>query len=441
LSGAGVRAYRGALLHFSGDPGPQVDATRFEAFDDGLLIVREGRVERAGPAEPMLASLSRDVPVAHFPKGLIVPGFVDAHIHYSQTDVIASAGRHLLHWLEHYTFPQEARFEDPAHGAEVAEFFLDELLRHGTTTALVFGTVHRASVDAFFAAASRRNLRMAAGKVLMDRHGPAELQDTPEGGIADSEALIEAWHGKDRLAYAITPRFAITSSDRQLEMAGALAQRHPTTLVQTHVAENREEVEWARRLFPGARSYLDVYDRHGLLREGAVFAHCIHLDPEDRRRLAQSGATAAFCPTSNLFLGSGLFDLRAADEAGHAVAIATDVGGGTSFSMLRTLGEAYKVGQLLGQPLSPVRAMYFATLAGARALRMDAAIGNFEPGKEADFVVLDDGGVPLLARRLAAARTLEERLLCLMMLGDERSVRATFVMGERKTGSDPAFLA
>ena len=434
MSAAGVRAYRGGLLHFLGDPGSHLDAARFEAFEDGLLVVREGRVERAGPAEPLLATLSRDVPVETFPGGLIVPGFVDAHIHYSQTDVIASAGQHLLHWLEHYTYPQESRFADAAHGAEVAEFFLDELLRHGTTTALVFGTVHRASIDAFFSAAERRKLRMAGGKVLMDRHGPAQLRDTPQEGIAESEALLERWHGQGRLAYAITPRFAITSSDEQLALAGALAARHPDALIQTHVAENREEVEWARRLFPGARSYLDVYDRHGLLREGAVYAHCIHLDAQDRARLAQSGAAAAFCPTSNLFLGSGLFDLAAADAAGHAVTVATDVGAGTSFSMLRTLGEAYKVGQLQGQPLSPIRAMYFATLAGARALRMDHAIGNFTAGKEADFVVLGDGGVPLLARRLAAARTLEERLLCWMMLGDDRAVRATYVLGEREKG-------
>ena len=424
-----LQAFRGAILHFFADPGPGVDAKAYAFHPDGVLLVRDGHVERMGAARDVLPTLPQGLPVEHHPRGLIVPGFVDPHIHYSQTDVIASAGRHLLHWLETYTFPQESRFGDPVHAGEVAEFFLDELLRHGTTTALVFGTVHKESVTAFFQAASRRGLRMAAGKVLMDRHSPEALCDTPATGIADSEALIAAWHGRERLAYAITPRFAITSSDEQLAMAGALAQRHPTTLVQTHVAENLEEVAWARKLFPAARSYLDVYDRHGLLREGAVYAHCLHLDADDRTRLAQSGATAAFCPTSNLFLGSGLFDFAAADKAGHAVAVATDVGGGTSFSMLRTLGEAYKVAQLLGQTLSPIRAFYLATLAGARALRMDHAIGNFTPGKEADFVVLDGGGVPLVERRLAAAATLEDRLLCLMMLGDERSVRATHVLG------------
>ena len=426
-----LRAHRGALLHFLGDPGAGGDASRFEYFEDGVLLLDGSRVARAGPAEAMLRELPRDVPIEDHAGGLIVPGFVDAHTHYSQTDVIASAGRHLLHWLEHYTFPQECRFEDAAHATEVAGFFLDELLRQGTTTALVFGTVHRASVDAFFTVAQRRRLRMAAGKVLMDRHCPGHLQDTAKTGIADSEALIGAWHGRDRLAYAITPRFAITSSDEQLAAAGVLARRHPEVLIQTHVAENREEVEWARRLFPRDRSYLDVYDRHGLLREGAVYAHCIHLDADDRAKLAASGATAAFCPTSNLFLGSGLFDLAAADRAGHAVALATDVGAGTSFSMLATMAEAYKVAQLQGQVLSPVRAFYFATLAGARALRMDDAIGNFAPGKEADFIVLDEGGVPLVKRRLAAAKTLEERLLVFMMLGDERNVRATYVLGER----------
>lgn len=425
-----ARAHRGAILHFLRDPGGSADAGSYQHFEDGLLVVREGRVEAVGPAPALLAQLPAGVPVQEHRDGLIVPGFVDAHIHYSQTDVIASAGRHLLHWLEHYTFPEECRFADAAHAAAVSEFFLDELLRNGTTTALVFGTVHRASIDALFAASERRGLRMAAGKVLMDRHCPEALRDTAEDGVRDSEALIEAWHGKARLAYAITPRFAITSSDEQLRAAGELAARHPAVLIQSHVAEHADEVAWVRRLFPGARSYLDVYDRFGLLREGAVYAHCLHLDRADRERMAHAGATAAFCPTSNLFLGSGLFDLAAADEAGMAVALATDVGAGTSFSMLRTMSEAYKVAQLRGAALSPLRAFYFATLAGARALRMDHAIGNFTPGKEADFVVLAGDGSPLLARRLASVRTLEERLLALMTLGDDRAVRATYVLGE-----------
>jgi guanine deaminase len=361
---------------------------------------------------------------------LILPGFIDTHIHYSQTDVIASPGHNVLHWLEHYTFPEEARFADAAHAAEVAEFFLDELARNGTTTALVFGTVHRASADAIFAAAARRKLRLAAGQVMMDRQCPEGLRDTPASVRRDVRELAERWHGHERLHYAITPRFAITSSDAQLALAGELARAHPDAFVHSHVAEHRDEVESARTLFPAARSYLDVYDRFGLLRERAIYAHCLHLDSTDRQRMAESGAAAAFCPTSNLFLGSGLFDLAQADAAGMRFALATDVGGGTSFSMLRTMSEAYKVAQLQDQRLTALRSFYLATLGGARAMRLEDKIGSFAPGREADFIVLDPKATPLLERRMKSATTLEERLFAWMILGDERAVRETYVLGD-----------
>lgn len=428
---ATVRAFRGDLLHFKSDPGDGDAASAYEFIDDGALLVDGGRVVRTGPAAELLKTLPREVEVVDHRGKLLMPGFIDAHIHYSQTDVIASAGRHLLHWLEQYTFPEEARFADAQHARGVAEFFLDELMRSGTTTAVVFGTVHRASADAFFEAARARNLRMVAGQVMMDRHCPDDLRDTPETCGRDTRAVIEQWDGVDRLHAAITPRFAVTSSAAQLKVAGEIARAHPGVFIHSHVAEHAEEVAWVRRLFPEARSYLDVYDREGLLRERAIYAHCLHLDEDDRKRMAASGAAAAFCPTSNLFLGSGLFDIAAADAAGMQFAVATDVGGGTSFSMLRTLSEAYKVAQLRGQRLSALRAFYLATRGGAKALRLEDRIGSFDAGREADFIVLDPDATPLLSRRMKAAKTLEERLFGWMILGDERAVKETYVAGKR----------
>jgi len=425
-----VHAFRASILHFLADPGDHDAAASWQYLDDGLLLVDDGRVVDLGPAAQLLSGLAADCAVTAFPGRLLMPGFVDTHIHYVQTDVIASPGRGLLDWLNDYTFPAEQRFADRLHATEVADFFLDELLRNGTTTAMVYGSVHRASVVAFFEAAARRNMRMIAGKALMDRNCPTALQDTAALAYRDSSALIEQWNGYARLNYAITPRFAITSSEAQLDAIARLAREHPDVHIQTHVAENRTEIEWVRREFPRARSYLDVYDHYGLLRDGAVYGHCIHLDQADRRRMAASGASAAFCPSSNLFLGSGLFDIAAADAAGFKFGIATDVGGGTSFSMLRTLGEAYKVTQLLGQRLSPLRAFYLATLGGARALHLDQRIGNFETGKEADFIVLDLQATALMARRNATARNISETLFTLMTLGDDRNITATWILGK-----------
>ena len=350
-------------------------------------------------------------------------------MHYPQTDIIASHGEQLLEWLEKYTFPAERRFADPAHAAEVAGFFCDELLRNGTTTAAAFATVHPASVEALFEAAQQRRMRLITGKVLMDRNCPDFLRDTAETGYADSQALIERWHNRDRLLYAITPRFAPTSTPAQMALAGRLFREHPGVFLQSHLAENRAEVAWVAQLHPEARSYLDVYERAGQLGMRALFAHCLWLDDSDRRRMAERGAAMSFCPTSNLFLGSGLFDLARARALGVRVGLGTDVGGGTSLSMLQTLNEAYKVLQLGGQSLSAASGFYLATLGGAHSLYLDDRIGNFAPGKEADFVVLDPRATPLLARRSAACTTLEERLFVLMMLGDDRAVAATYVMG------------
>lgn len=424
-----MRAVRGEILHFLDDPahrGPDA----LEHFPDGLLVIRDGRVVEAGPAEDLRRRLPSGVPVEDRRGHLILPGFVDTHVHYAQADIIASPGEQLLSWLERYTWPEERRFSDPAHAEESASFFCDELLRNGTTTASVFATVHTASVDALFGAALQRRMRMISGKVLMDRCCPDALCETAESGYEASAALIARWHGRERLLYAVTPRFAATSTPAQMRLSGQLFAAHPGLHLQSHLAENRTEVAWIRDLYPDARSYLDVYERYGQLGPRSVFAHCLWLDAADRARMAASGASISFCPTSNLFLGSGLFDLDAADRAGIRVGIGTDVGAGTSFSLLQTLNEAYKVLQMQGQSLSPERAFYLATLGGARSLYLDEHIGSFRPGREADFVVLDPCATPLLARRSARSTSLAERLFVLMMLGDDRAVAETWVLGE-----------
>lgn len=427
----GLIAIRGALFHCLGDPGVRADSEAVEYFDDGLLLIENGHFVEYGPAAPLLRKIPADTPVTDYRGKLILPGFIDSHIHYPQTDIIASHGTQLLEWLNKYTFPTESRFGDPEFASEVATFFIDELLRNGTTTAMVMPTVHTASVDAIFAAAQQRNMRLISGKVLMDRNAPDALLDSPESAYSDSRVLIEKWHGMDRLAYAITPRFAPTSSDAQLAAAGRLASEYPDTYIHSHVAENHEEVAWVSRLFPWSRSYLDVYDHFHLLRQRSVFAHGIHLDDADRIRLADSGASLAFCPTSNAFLGSGLFDLPRNHQHTVRVGLATDVGGGTSFSMLQTLNEAYKIQQLSGHHLPPTQAIYLATLGSAECLYLEDKLGNFLPGKEADFIVLDEQATPLISRRMQSTRDIEEKLFVWMIMGDDRSIHASHIMGQR----------
>lgn len=420
---------RGQILHFLADPGEAANPAAWQFWDDGALQIVDGKVVALGPAEAVLAERApADTLYDHRGK-LILPGFVDTHVHYAQVDVIASYGRQLLDWLNDYTFPAERAFADPAHAARIADIFLSNLLRNGTTTAAVYPTVHRHSVDAFFAAAEARNLRMICGKIMMDRNCPDFLRDDVAGAEADNRTLIERWHGKGRLGYALTPRFAPTSTPEQLAMTGRLYRDHPDLWLQTHLAENHDEIKWVRELFPEARSYLDVYERFGLLGRRSVFAHCLHLDQADRERFQASGSTMSFCPTSNLFIGSGLFDLAAAREMGIRVGLATDVGGGTSYSMLQTLAEAYKVLMLRHQRLNVWRGLWLATLGGAECLSLDDRIGNFALGKEVDCVVLDFAATPVLDRRTQISRSLEERLFALMMLGDDRAVAATYVMG------------
>jgi guanine deaminase len=367
--------------------------------------------------------------VTRFDDALIVPGFVDTHIHFPQIGIMAAHGANLMDWLDTYVFPAEARFGEPGHAVAEARFFLDELLRNGTTTAMVFGSVHRHSVDALFAEALNRNMRLIAGKVLMDRNVPDALRDTPRSGHEDSARLIEDWHGKGRLAYAITPRFAPACSEQQLELAGRLLAENHTVYLQTHLSEDRREIGIVHDLFPNMRDYLAVYERFGLATGRSVFAHGIHLCDDEFARLGAAGSALAFCPTSNLFLGSGLFNHNAAQRHGIRVGLGTDVGAGTSCSLLRTMDEAYKVVRLCGDDLDPFHLFYLATLGGAKALNLDGYIGNFTPGKEADFLILDLAATPLLAHRLAQCRTLAEKIFILSILGDDRLVARTFLAG------------
>jgi guanine deaminase len=425
-------AYRASILHCLSDPGAAAEPKAVEYFDDGILLVEGGHVAALGPAETMLQQLGDDVPVEDFTGKLIVPGLIDCHVHFPQLDIIASYGEQLLDWLQRYAYPAEMRFADPVVAEEVANVFLDELLSNGTTTALVFGTVHAHSADAIFTAAEARGMRLIAGKVMMDRNCPESLRDDPQSSYDDTKALIERWHGNGRLSYAITPRFAITSSAEQLAAAGRLAKEYPDVWIHTHLAENRLEVDEVARQFPDSSSYLDVYDSFNLLRERAVFAHCLHLNDEDRASMASKGGAVAFCPTSNLFLGSGLLDLASLNAAGVRCGLATDVGGGTSLSLLRTAGEAYKVLRLQNQSLPAMQALYLITLGAASALYLDDKIGNFMPGKEADFVIVDPAGSSITARRSAAAASVDEMVFALLALADDRNIAATYV-GGRKT--------
>ena len=424
-----IKAYRAALLHCLADPREVGVEASHEYFEDGLLVVEDGKVVRNGHAADLLSTLPAGTEVIEYKDALITPGFIDTHIHYPQTGMIASYGEQLLDWLDTYTFPTERAFADKVHAGEVAQVFLRELLRNGTTTALVFGSVHKESVDAFFEQAHKLDLRMIAGKVLMDRNAPDYLTDTAESGYADSKELIERWHGKGRLHYAVTPRFAPTSTPKQLALAGKLFQEYPDLYMHTHLSENRKEIEWVRELFPERKGYLDVYDHHGLIGARSVFAHGVHLCDDECRRLGETGSAVAFCPTSNLFLGSGLFDLEKVEGFGVRVGLGTDVGAGTSFSQLQSLNEAYKVMQLQGKKLDPFKSLYLATLGGARALYLDDRIGSLQPGKDADFVVLDYKATPLIEYRLSQARSLEERLFALMTLGDDRAVKETYAAG------------
>ena len=424
----GMKAYRASLLYFSG-PAQAV----FES--DGMLVVgadeRGRQVVLAVGSHGEIARRYPDVPVQHFPGRIIAPGFVDMHIHYPQLDVIGSPAEGLLPWLENYTFPHEKRFSAPDYSEEAAKFFIAELLRHGVTTALTFATSHPESVNALLGEAKRQNLRMIAGKVLMDQNAPDGVRDSTEQSLIDTEALIRRWHGVDRLGYAITPRFVPSCSEAQLRGAGELADRYADVWIQSHVAENKDEIAWVHQLYPAARSYLSVYEDFGLLRPRAVYAHCIHIDDEDRALMRDTGTAAAVSPTSNLFLGSGFFDYGAAERSGFLYGLASDVGGGTSFSPFHTMLAAYYVGRegqtKPGVSLKPQQLWWQHTGGAARALGLEGVVGNLLPGCEADFVVLNPQATPLLTRKTAQAASLDELLFALIVLGDDRVITNTVI--------------
>jgi len=436
LNQVALKSIRGSFLDFVGDPfyGSEAESVRY--VEDGLLVLEGGRIKAFGPYNALAAEYGH-IPTTAYADRLIMPGFIDTHIHYPQTGMIAAYGEQLLEWLNQYVFPTERKFQDKDYARNVAEVFLDQLLSNGTTTALVFATVFPQSVDAFFEAAEQRNLCMIAGKVMMDRHAPDSICDTAESAYQETKALIRKWHKKGRLRYAVTPRFAITSTDEQLKRAGKLLQEFPDVYLHTHISENAKEVEWVKALFPDCDGYLDAYDRAGLVAERSVFAHGVHLSDGEFQRLSEAKSAIAFCPTSNLFLGSGLFRLEQAKSAEHPVKVGlgTDVGAGTSFSLLQTANEAYKVAQLRQQKLSPFKALFLATLGGARALCLDDTLGSFDVGKDADFIVLDPRATPLMAFRNSSQTpaTLDElgdRVFAMMMMGDDRAVERVYVLGE-----------
>lgn len=425
-------AIRGALLTFSRDPllyGVEA-GMRYES--DAVVVMEDGRIAAVGPASTLLPTLEPEVAVTRYPDGLILPGFIDCHVHYSQTEMIAAYGEQLIDWLNHYTFVTEQGFADKAHAAEVAEVFLAEQLRHGVTSSAVFCTVFPDSVDALFEAAERRNIRLLAGKVCMDQFAPAALLDSAERAYDESKALIGRWHGRGRAEYAITPRFAPTSSAAQLEALGALAAEYPDMAIQSHLAETPREIAWAKSLHPDCLHYTGVYQHYGLLRPRAVYGHGIHLLEEELQLLYDSGASLAHCPSSNFFLGSGCFDLRRARAMPRPVTVglASDLGAGTSFSPLQTMRSAYEAAQLNGFPLSAPQAFYLATRGSAEALGLADKVGSIEVGLEADLVVLNLRSTPLIDFRMRYVRDIQEVLFVQMILGDDRAIAATYVAGQ-----------
>ena len=430
---AGVtRAIRGPALTFTGDPFVAgIDsAMRYES--DAIVAMADGKITLFGPAATLKATLPPGTHIYECGRdALILPGFIDCHAHYPQTQIIGAYGEQLLDWLEKYTFVAEQLFADPAHARAVANFFLDECLRNGTTTVASFCTVHEHSVDAFFEAAAARGMRTIAGKCLMDRNAPEALRDTAQRGYDESKALIARWHGKGRASYAITPRFAPTSTPEQMESAGALWKEHPGTYLQSHVSENRDEVAYARSIYPERAGYLDIYDHYGQLGPRAIYGHGIWLTDSELARVYETGTAIAHCPTSNMFLGSGLFDLRKAKQKDRSVRVglATDVGAGTSLSMLETMGAAYQTAQLGGGSLSAPLAFYLATRGAAQALYLEDRIGSIAVGMEADLIVLNMKSTPSIDFRMNRCESFEEALFVQMTMADERAIATTLVKG------------
>lgn len=417
----------GQVLYFAGDPFAEgIEAARH--IPQGAVLIEGGRILAVGEAAD-LRTAHPQARITDHGRALISAGFIDAHVHYPQTAIIASWGKRLIDWLNSYTFPEEMRFGDPAYAGEIANRYLDLALAHGTTTACSYATIHPESVDAIFTAAQARGMRFYAGKTCMDRNAPEGLRDTAQSAYDDSRRLLEKWHGVDRLSYVITPRFSPTSTPEQLAALGALWREYPDCLMQTHLSEQTDEIEWVKSLFPQARDYLDTYEAQGLLREGALYGHAIHLTPREIDRLHEAGASVVHCPTSNTFIGSGLFDLQGILARGIRTGLATDTGGGSSFSMLHTMAAAYEVAQLRGVAIHPAQLWWLATVGSARALRAEDRIGNLAPGMEADLVVVDLASTPAIEQATRRAETLWQALFPTIMMGDDRAIREVWIGG------------
>ncbi len=418
----------GQVLRFVANP--------FEAGPDALrveeaVVIDGGKIIAVGAADALRASYPQ-ARTHDYGDRVISAGFIDAHVHYPQTAIIASWGKRLIDWLDTYTFPEEMRFKDPAYATEIAARYFDLALAHGTTTMCSFSTIHPASVEAFFTQAQARNLRALTGKTCMDRNAPEGLRDTAQSAYDDSKALLTRWHGTDRLGYVITPRFSPTSTEDQLSALGSLWAEHPDCLMQTHLSEQTDEIEWVRGLFPQARDYLDTYEAHGLLGPNALYGHAIHLEPRERDRMLEVGAAMVHCPTSNTFIGSGLMDVAGLIAEGHRLGLATDTGGGSSFSMLRTMAAAYEVGQLRGTPLHPAQLWWLATQGSAHSLRLGDKIGNIEVGMEADLVIVDLASTPVIAQRSTRASDIHEAIFPTIMMGDDRAIAGLWINGEKR---------
>lgn len=425
-----MRLLRGRTLSFGSRPEARDDHRSYVYEEDGALLIADGKIIAAGSYGKIIDQAPDSVEIIDHRPLLLMPGFIDPHIHFPQIQVTASYAANLLEWLNTYTFVEEQRFADQAHSERMAKLFFDELLRQGTTTAVAYCSVHKGSADAYFAEATRRNLLMVGGKVMMDRNAPDALTDTAQSSYDDTKAVIAQWHGKARNHVAITPRFAITSTPGQLEAAGTLAGEFPDLLIQTHLSENDAEIAYTLELYPDAKDYTDIYAHYGLLTDKALLGHAIHLSDREMGAIAEAGAIAVHCPTSNLFLGSGLFDLKRLKEHGVRTAVATDIGGGSSYSMLRTLDEAYKIQQLRGHRLPPIESFWQITRGNAEALGLADRIGTLEPGTDADIIALDASATPAMNIRMETVTRLEEELFLLQTLGDDRCVRAVYVAGE-----------
>lgn len=423
---------RGRLLSFRRAPAHAGDGESYLYEEDGALLVRDGKIAAAGAYAEVKPKAGADTAEIDHRPHLILPGLIDCHVHFPQMQVIASYAANLLEWLDTYTFPEECRFVESAHAQRIATQFFDEFLRQGTTTAVAYCSVHKTSADAMFAESLKRGTLMIGGKVMMDRNAPQGLLDTPQLGYDETRAVIEQWHGKGRNHVAITPRFAITSTPEQMAMTQTLAEEFPDLHIQTHLSENHDEIRYTCELYPDATDYTDIYARYGLLRKKALFGHAIHLSDREADAMAESGAVAVHCPTSNLFLGSGLFPLKAIQrrEKPVTVAVATDIGGGSSYSMFKTMDEAYKIQQLLGERLNPLESFYHMTLGNAVALDLADRIGTLDEGTDADIVVLNAAATPAMRLRMETVTSLSEELFLLQTLGDDRAVVETYVAGK-----------